>query len=45
VAKRAIASLEAEGWVERASVWRALRAIRNDIAAKRIDPYAKIAIH
>ena len=45
VAKRTIASLEADGFVERASIWRALLAILDDIAAKRIDPYAKIAIH
>jgi hypothetical protein len=45
VAKRTIASLEADGCDQRASVWRALLAILDDIAAKRIDPYAKIAIH
>lgn len=45
VAKRTIASLEADGFDEHASVWRALLAILDDIAAKRIDPYAKIAIH
>ncbi|HEX3484093.1 MAG TPA: hypothetical protein VHT51_03475 [Micropepsaceae bacterium] len=45
VAQRTIASLEADGCDQRASVWRALLAILDDIAAKRIDPYAKIAIH
>ena len=45
VAKRTIASLEEDGLEERASVWRALLAILDDIAAKRIDPYGKIAIH
>ncbi|HXJ02233.1 MAG TPA: hypothetical protein VNH44_13505 [Micropepsaceae bacterium] len=45
VAKRTIASLEADGCEERASIWRALLAILDDIAAHRIDPYAKIAIH
>ena len=45
VARRTIASLEADGCDERASVWRALLAILDDIAAKRIDPYAKIALH
>jgi hypothetical protein len=45
VARRTIASLEAEGCEERASVWRALLAILDDIVANRIDPYAKIALH
>jgi hypothetical protein len=45
VAKRTIASLEEQGCDERASVWRALLAILDDIAAHRIDPYAKIALH
>jgi hypothetical protein len=45
VAERAIASLEADGLMERAVMWRALLAILGDIAAKRIDPYAPIAIH
>ncbi|HYM18213.1 MAG TPA: hypothetical protein VEU06_06605 [Micropepsaceae bacterium] len=45
VAERAIASLEADGLMERAVMWRALHAILGDIAAKRIDPYAPIAIH
>ena len=45
VAERTIASLEEEGLAERATVWRALLAILDDISAKRIDPYAKIAIH
>ena len=45
VAERTIAALEEDGLIERASVWRALLAILDDISAKRIDPYAKIAIH
>ncbi len=45
VAERTIATLEEDGLVERASFWRALLAILDDISAKRIDPYAKIAIH
>jgi hypothetical protein len=45
VAERTIASLEQDGDGERAGIWRALLAILDDIAAKRIDPYAKIAIH
>jgi DNA-binding HxlR family transcriptional regulator len=45
VAERTIAALEEDGLIERASVWRALLAILGDISAKRIDPYAKIAIH
>jgi hypothetical protein len=45
VARRTIASLEQDGLEERAAVWRALLAILDDIAACRIDPYAKIAIH
>jgi hypothetical protein len=45
VAERTIASLEEDGLDERATVWRALLAILDDISAKRIDPYAKIAIH
>ena len=45
VAQRTIVSLEEEGLVERAAVWRALLAILDDIAANRIDPYARIAIH
>jgi hypothetical protein len=45
VAERAIAALEAEGLVERAQIWRVLHAILSDIEAKRIDPYAPIAIH
>jgi hypothetical protein len=45
VAERAIAAaLEEEGLAERATVWRALLAILGDISAKRIAPYAKIAI-
>jgi hypothetical protein len=45
VAERTIASLEEDGDSERASIWRALLAILDDISANRIDPYAKIAIH
>ena len=45
VVERAIVTLEADGLVERAVMWRALLAILSDIAAKRIDPYAPIAIH
>ena len=45
VAKRTIASLEEDGLEERARIWRALLAILDDIAAKRIDPYGKIPIH
>jgi hypothetical protein len=45
VAERTIASLEEDGLDERATVWRALLAILDDISANRIDPYAKIAIH
>ena len=45
VAERAIATFEADGHFERAALWRALHAILGDIAAKRIDPYAPIAIH
>jgi hypothetical protein len=44
-ARRTLESLEADGCEERASLWRALLAILDDIAAKRIDPYARIAIH
>lgn len=45
VARRTIASLEEDGQEERAAVWRALLAILDDITTRRIDPYAKIAIH
>ena len=45
VAGRAIATFVAEGREERANVWRALQAILSDIAAKRLDPDAPIAIH
>lgn len=45
VAQRAIDSLEKDGLQERAAIWRALLAILGDIAAQRLDPYAKIAIH
>ena len=45
VAERAITTLEADGFIERAALWRALHAILDDIAQNRIDPYAPIAIH
>jgi hypothetical protein len=45
VAERTVAALEQDGLIARASVWRALLAILDDISAKRIDPYARIAIH
>ncbi len=45
VAERAIVMLEAYGFAERALLWRAIHAILGDIAAKRFDPYAPIAIH
>ena len=45
VAARAVATFTAEGSEERAAVWRALHAILGDIAAKRLDPYAPIALH
>ena len=45
VAERTVAALEKDGLIARASVWRALLAILDDISARRIDPYAKIAIH
>jgi hypothetical protein len=45
VAERAIATLEADGFADRALMWRAIHAILADIAAKRFDPYAPIAIH
>ena len=45
VAERAIATFEADGLIERAHIWRVLQAILSDIEAKRIDPYAPIAIH
>ena len=45
VAERAIVTLEADGFADRALIWRAIHAILGDIAAKRFDPYAPIAIH
>jgi hypothetical protein len=45
VAERAIVTLEADGFADRALMWRAIHAILGDIAAKRFDPYAPIAIH
>lgn len=45
VAGRAVASFEADGLPERAAVWRALHAILGDIALRRLDPHAPLAIH
>ena len=45
MAERAIATLEADGFAERALLWRVIHAVLADIAAKRFDPYAPIAIH
>ena len=45
VAERAIATLEADGFAERALTWRVIHAILADIAANRFDPHAPIAIH
>jgi len=45
VAERAIATFEADGCADRALMWRAIHAILGDIAAKRVDPHAPIAIH
>jgi hypothetical protein len=45
LAERAIAVCEADGVADRALVWRVIRAILEDIAAKRFDPGATIAIH
>ena len=45
VAARAAASFEADGLPERAALWRALHAILGDIALRRFDPRAPIAIH
>jgi len=45
VAERAIATLEADGHADRALMWRLIHAIAGDIAAKRFDPSAPIAIH
>jgi hypothetical protein len=45
VAARAVATFTADGLEERAAIWRALHAILGDITAKRLDPYAPIAIH
>ena len=45
VAERAIVTFEADGLADRALLWRAIHAILDDIAAKRFDPYAPIAIH
>ena len=45
VAARAVATYEAEGMEDRASLWRALSAIINDIAEHRIDPHARIVRH
>ena len=45
VAERAIATFEADGYADRALMWRAIHAILGDISAKRFDPHAPIAIH
>ena len=45
VAERAIATFEADGHADRALIWRAIHAIVGDIAARRFDPHAPIAIH
>jgi hypothetical protein len=45
IAERAIAAYEADGMAERVTLRRILRAIISDIAAKRFDPYAPIALH
>lgn len=45
LAERAIATCEADGIADRALLWRAIHGILADIAAKRFDPYAPIAIH
>lgn len=45
VAGRAVASFEADGLLDRAVLWRALHAILGDIALRRFDPRAPIAIH
>jgi hypothetical protein len=45
VAGRAVASFEADGLPERAHLWRALHAILGDIALRRLDPHAPLAIH
>jgi hypothetical protein len=45
MAERAIATFEADGFAERALVWRVIHAVLADIAANRFDPYAPIAIH
>jgi hypothetical protein len=45
IAGRAVATFTAEGQADRADIWRALQAILTDIAAKRVDPHAPIAIH
>ena len=35
----------ADGYEDRALVWRALQAILVDITANRLDPYARITVH
>jgi hypothetical protein len=45
LAERAIATSEADGFSDRALLWRAIHGILADIAANRFDPYAPIAIH
>ena len=44
-AGRAVASYEADGNNDRATLWRVVHAILADIAARRIDPEAPITIH
>ena len=44
-AGRAVASFEADGLPERAAMWRALHAILGDIALRRLDPDAPLAVH
>jgi hypothetical protein len=38
-------TLEADGMADRALMWRLIHASAVDLAAKRFDPYAPIAIH
>ncbi len=45
MAARAAATFAADGFEDRACMWRALHAVLGDIAAKRFDPCAPIVIH
>ncbi len=45
IAGRAAAVFAADGFEDRALVWRALQAILTDIDANRLDPYARITVH